>query len=692
MSDEKNFTYVDSCDVEHSIQISPEDLKLTQVDKEIHDTKFQSKPTTFFKDALRRFVKNKSSVAGAIVLGTIILGCIFIPILDPSDVDHVHQYEKHLEPKLFDAGTGWWDGCRHYDNITVDFDWEQFEKDGSYVGFPADVNKAAVVGGQAGVHMSKVGENKVDAYNPYGHGGFMRVANDKSSTEAARLYSYPVDMDIEKYDLSLAVKTSALPEDFTYGEQGSFAYFITTALGEVQLTDYSTNTGALSFKLSDNANLISMAATNGGVLPSARFELRIKNKTGATLNQNVLLQSVVFSSEAAAKDNSTEANEYVSNLNNASFKDANKAAGITPSTTTGETNKWYWTCPNGTREVYQADLVVCSYSFDTYEDAFGYRYNYGFSMSAIKNYIKKGWLNAEYSVAKLQAARYSEQACADFLAGLSMTSEGDKYCPLRLEDATPYFTAVGGGGASVVTLVGTCSFWRYLGYSSCPRYLVGTDDSGRDLLDYSFSGLRTSLLLGLVTFVVNFVFGLVWGAISGYFGGWTDILMERFTDILSGIPWIVVMTLTIILLGQNFFVFALALCLTGWIGTSHLTRTQFYRFKSREYILAARTLGASDKRLIFRHILPNAIGTIITSSVLMIPSVIFSEATISYLNLGLQGMASFGVILSENQKFLQIYPYLIVFPSVIMALMMISFNLFGNGLRDAFNPSLKGQD
>jgi oligopeptide transport system permease protein len=259
-----------------------------------------------------------------------------------------------------------------------------------------------------------------------------------------------------------------------------------------------------------------------------------------------------------------------------------------------------------------------------------------------------------------------------------------------LEDATPTFKVVSGGGASVATLTGTCSFWRYLGYKSCPRYLVGTDDSGRDLLDYSFSGLRTSLLLGLVTFVVNFVFGLVWGAISGYFGGWTDILMERFTDILSGIPWIVVMTLTIILLGQNFFVFALALCLTGWIGTSHLTRTQFYRFKSREYILAARTLGASDKRLIFRHILPNAIGTIITSSVLMIPSVIFSEATISYLNLGLQGMASFGVILSENQKFLQIYPYLIVFPSVIMALMMISFNLFGNGLRDALNPTLKG--
>jgi oligopeptide transport system permease protein len=152
------------------------------------------------------------------------------------------------------------------------------------------------------------------------------------------------------------------------------------------------------------------------------------------------------------------------------------------------------------------------------------------------------------------------------------------------------------------------------------------------------------------------------------------------------------MTLCILKLGSSFQTFAIALCLTGWMGTSSITRTQFYRFKDREYIFAARTLGASDNRLIFRHILPNAVGTIITSSVLMIPSVIFSEATISYLGLGLQGLSSLGVTLSENQIHISTNPYLIVFPSVIMALMMISFNLFGNGLRDAFNPSLKGED
>ena len=132
--------------------------------------------------------------------------------------------------------------------------------------------------------------------------------------------------------------------------------------------------------------------------------------------------------------------------------------------------------------------------------------------------------------------------------------------------------------------------------------------------------------------------------------------------------------------------------MTGWMGTAARTRTQFYRFKGREYVLASRTLGSSDMRLIFKHILPNSMGTIITSSVLMIPSVIYSEATLAYLNLGLQGVHSFGVMMAGNQQYLSIYPNLVIFPAVVMALMMISFNLFGNGLRDAFNPSLKGSE
>ena len=234
-------------------------------------------------------------------------------------------------------------------------------------------------------------------------------------------------------------------------------------------------------------------------------------------------------------------------------------------------------------------------------------------------------------------------------------------------------------------------FVKY-GYTSMPTFLLGTDNYGYDMLKRVFTGLLTSLGLGIMIFAVCFTFGLIYGAICGYFGGNIDIALQRFCDLLSGIPWIVIMTLCILNLGSNFGVFMLAMCLTGWIGTASLTRTQFYRFRDREYTLASRTLGASNFRLIFKHILPNAMGTIITSAVLMIPGVIFTEATISYLGLGFQDMQSLGVVLSDNQTYLNTYSYLILFPSAIMALIMISFNLFGNGLRDAFNPSLKGSD
>jgi oligopeptide transport system permease protein len=225
-----------------------------------------------------------------------------------------------------------------------------------------------------------------------------------------------------------------------------------------------------------------------------------------------------------------------------------------------------------------------------------------------------------------------------------------------------------------------------------PYFFFGTNHMGYDYFKVVFSGLSTSLLLGLMGMLINVSFGMVWGSISGYFGGDVDLVMERITEILGGVPWIVIITLAVLTLGRNFSTFLLAITLTGWIGTSSLTRSQFYRYKRREYVLASRTLGAKDSRLIFRHILPNSIGPIVTSSVLLIPGIIFLEATVSYLGLGLQGFPSLGVALSEAQNYLATSPYLIGWGSVIISLLMISFNLFGNGLRDAFNPSLKGVD
>ena len=136
-----------------------------------------------------------------------------------------------------------------------------------------------------------------------------------------------------------------------------------------------------------------------------------------------------------------------------------------------------------------------------------------------------------------------------------------------------------------------------LGYDKAPRFLFGTDDLGRDSVTRCFSGMGQSLLFALAIMVICFSFGLVWGAISGYFGGNVDLLMERFMDILGGVPTVVIVTLFRLHLGDKLWVFVLALCLTGWMGTASRTRTQFYRFKGREYVLASRTLGSKDIRL-----------------------------------------------------------------------------------------------
>jgi oligopeptide transport system permease protein len=264
--------------------------------------------------------------------------------------------------------------------------------------------------------------------------------------------------------------------------------------------------------------------------------------------------------------------------------------------------------------------------------------------------------------------------------------------PIALEDfyftATPDSEGIVRGTMAVKAKV---TMYKYLKYSSMPKYLMGTDKSGKDMLKLVFEGLRTSLLLGVITFVVCFTFGLIWGSISGYFGGTVDLAMERIMEIFSGIPWMVAMTLIIIHLGSNFVTLAIALCATGWMSTASRTRTQFYRFKGREYVLASRTLGASDARLIVKHILPNSLGTIITGAVLMIPSVIFSESGLAFLGL-VKNLSSIGVILYDNQPELLTSSYLLLFPAIVIALLMISFNLFGNGLRDAVNPSLKGED
>ena len=231
-----------------------------------------------------------------------------------------------------------------------------------------------------------------------------------------------------------------------------------------------------------------------------------------------------------------------------------------------------------------------------------------------------------------------------------------------------------------------------------PVFVFGTNVYGQDIFTCLAAGARLSFLLAICVSFINFMIGACYGAIEGYYGGLADIIMERISEILGAVPFVVVATLFQMhladkagVLGSLLFAFVL----TGWIGMAARVRMQFYRFKSQEYILAARTLGASDRRLIFKHIFPNSLGTIITGSVLAIPGVIFSESMLSYLgiiNLETSSLTSIGTMLSNGQGYLSTYPHIILFPALFISILEISFNLFGNGLRDAFNPSLRGAD
>ena len=241
-------------------------------------------------------------------------------------------------------------------------------------------------------------------------------------------------------------------------------------------------------------------------------------------------------------------------------------------------------------------------------------------------------------------------------------------------------------------------YYNYYRYKNGfePNYILGTDSQGYDLALRMAGGIKLSLLVAICVSFINFIIGAVYGAIEGYYGGLTDLIMERISDILSGVPFIIVATLFQIHLAAKVGAvpsLLFAFVLTGWIGTAARVRTQFYRFKNQEYVMAARTLGARDSRIIWKHIFPNSLGTIITSCALVIPGVINSESMLSYLGivkLGSAGSTSLGTLLSDASSIWTNYPHLMIYPALILSLLMICFNLFGNGLRDAFNPSLRG--
>ena len=218
----------------------------------------------------------------------------------------------------------------------------------------------------------------------------------------------------------------------------------------------------------------------------------------------------------------------------------------------------------------------------------------------------------------------------------------------------------------------------------------GTDAMGRDLFTRVWIGARVSISIAIVATIIDIVIGCLYGGIAAYSGGIVDEIMMRIVEVLNSIPYLMITLLILVVLGNGYFQLMLALCITAWTGTARMIRGQILQLRESEYVLAAEALGASSLRIIIKHLLPNTIGLIILNVASTIPSVIVSETVLSFLGLGLSIPSfSLGSLLSAGQQAMAFYPYQLLFPTIVLCLIILSFNVLGDGLRDALDPKLR---
>lgn len=221
-------------------------------------------------------------------------------------------------------------------------------------------------------------------------------------------------------------------------------------------------------------------------------------------------------------------------------------------------------------------------------------------------------------------------------------------------------------------------------------YWFGSDNFGRDIWTRTWSGARVSLIIAVVAAIIDMLIGMSYGLISGYFGGKVDMVMQRFLEIANGIPRLVIVTLLLLVLKPGMLTIIFALMLTEWVGMSRIARAEMLKLKEQEFVLASRTLGAGSFFIIFKEVLPNIIGPIITQVMFSIPTAIFTEAFLSFVGLGIPvPQCSLGSLISEGFNSFTTHPYQIIPPILVMALLMLSFNLVGDGLREALDPKMK---
>ena len=618
--------------------ISKDQFEFVQTDSKIHDTKFDTKPIGYFKDAFIRFSKNKSSVAAAIIIIILLLFAIIAPIVSHYNYTNKNSkkytindgYYSYSRPqsKLF----GWlgWDGAADETISISQLDlYNAMAQEQNYASVPE--LRAPLIKLKKETNDALGGTKYVARVDSYYKIGYEYV--NLSYADYFRLQAYQNATGIQViYPISDYYKGVSNPDLWykltdTALEQAYVAHTLNKPEGNVGI-----NTQAAK---DEEGNLIPLYLGTSLFNKFDYYSLRLDGE-------------VTYDEENNPTGNYTYVTLDVKKNNAKGTAEVQKNADGTFKTKTEDNN--YYQYAVKTDSGYKVRVLY--YEYYRY-----YKTKYSYSNDAVYTIDGKDYTNIDTAV--INGYKPSADEKKAVMNGYTF------------EEKTGFY----------------------------PTFLFGTDNKGRDLFTLLGSGARLSFILAIAVSAINLTIGAIYGAIEGYYGGTTDMIMERVSDILSGVPFTVVAVLFTLHLADKvgaLWSLLFAFVMTGWIGMAARVRMQFYRFKGQEYILSARTLGAKDWRIMFKHIFPNAIGTIITGSVLSIPGVIFSESALSYLHiidLETSGFTSIGTLLSNasNSKY-TLYPYIMFFPAGFIALLEISFNLFGNGLRDAFNPSLRGAD
>ncbi len=646
-------------------KLTQTDFEMVTLDESVVDSEFEGKPRSFMADAIVRFAKNKTNVVAFFIVALFVMLSIFVPAFSQKDfTSPVVKNIQNLPPRVpLLEKLGIADGTMVIKEIPVDY-------------------------------------TKVD--------------------EATGLF-LPLDSSfdplfIKPGTLENIVQTSTRKEELTLHGQ-SVIYL--DVFSKATIKSFETVSFSANSKIQLNIQTISSGT---------KLKVYLDDTTTADISEEATLLGEITSSGLSTLDVPSVQNAFIYLI----YENTNYQEDTTNKVQT---------------EII--DIKVLSES----EDTIAYYEGYSLSRFVIQSLPEQGGryerINGEYTVATFKYYAYNKifSNVRTYMPGKSNSNEkgfleyleeypelGEEFAPFMqlIEENIPtsgekvlaidYTFEADGVPIRKVNSV-TIRYNKFAnlvtytydleidgaysnGFDTMPYFWFGTDKDGRDLFGAIWLSLRTSLFLGLLISVINIIVGVIYGAVEGYYGGKVDFVMERISDYIASFPGLTILTIIYLNYGPGLLLLLIYLTYSGWIGTASTTRIQFYRYRGREYVLASKSLGASDKRLIFKHILPNGIGIIITRSILAIPSMIFVEASLSFLGFGIgRGVTldfglfkmpglSLGVILQEGQGAMLIPGrfYQLLIPSVIIIVLMISFNMFGNALRDAFNPTLRGQE